>query len=326
MTATVLVTGANGFIGRALTAELARRGLRVRAAVRRPSAVRIVGADESVVVGEISGTTDWTEALRGVDCVVNLAALAHRIGADAASADYEAVNTHGATRLAIGVADARGVRRMIQMSSVAVTGSASSVPVNQSSMVSGSLTAYGRSKLLAESAIVNALSGTAADYCILRPPLVYGPGNPGNMARLLRLVESGRRLPLAGINNRRSFLYVGNLVTLIAETLDAAGASRRVFTVADREVVSTTELVELIASVSGRKLRLFHLPRSVLQWAGLLGDGAAWLTGRSFGIDSYSVDRLLGSLEVDSGAAEAALNWRPPFTLEQGLRLTLGSG
>lgn len=323
MTATILVTGATGFIGRHLIAGLTQRGYRVRAALRMPPAdAGTHGGADTVAVREIGPETDWSAALHGVDAVVHLAGVAHRIGPSSGSDDdYHRVNALGTARLAEAIALSGSVRRLVLISSIAVTGSQAAGPVSERTPPAPD-TPYGRSKLEAELAVERILTGTA-DWCALRPSLVYGPGNPGNMARLLKLVSLGIPLPLDDIPNRRSFLFVENLVDLIAMVLGAPEASRRVFAVADREVVSTTELIRLIGRTTGRPVRLFAAPQSLLRFLAHLGDGAARLSGRTVGLDTRALDRLLGSLVVDGSGVSQALGWQPPHSLEAGLRRTL---
>ena len=182
---------------------------------------------------------------------------------------------------------------------------------------------YGRSKRNAELAIQDILKETGPDWCIIRPTLVYGPGNPGNMLRLMRLTRSPVPLPFGGIRNRRSFLYVENLVDLITTALCHPAASRQVFNAADREVLSTAELVRLLARLSGRKIGLLPVPVWSLRALAKFGDAAGRVLGRSVGLDTYSVDRLVSSLEVDVSQLRSRLDWEPPFSTEEGLRRTL---
>jgi nucleoside-diphosphate-sugar epimerase len=185
---------------------------------------------------------------------------------------------------------------------------------------------YGRSKRKAELAIEKILADTRQDWSVVRPTLVYGPGNPGNMLRLMRLTRSPIPLPFGAIRNRRTFLYVENLVHLIKQVLSEPGASRQVFNVGDAEVLSTPELVRMLAGLSGRSIRLLPVPVWILRTMAKGGDVATGLLGRSVGLDSYSVERLASSLEVDISLARTRLNWKPPFSTEEGLRRTLSPG
>jgi len=166
------------------------------------------------------------------------------------------------------------------------------------------------------------LSGSRVEWCILRPVLVYGPGNPGNMARLLSLARSGVPLPLAGIRNRRSFVFVGSLADAIRDVAEARDASGRVFNVADDEAVSTPDLIRLLADAAGRRARLWEAPLWALRLAARCGDVAAGL-GLHTGLDSYSMRRLEASLAVSNQALKQAIGWRPQATLTEGIRATL---
>lgn len=316
----VLVTGAAGFIGRHLVPALQQEGYRVRAALR----VTASGPwDEVSLVGDIGPATHWDPALDQVDHVVHLAALAHRPPRDELRLReaYHRVNAEGTWRLAE-AARAAGVRRVVLLSSVAVTGSFASSPVHQETPPAPD-TPYGLSKAQAEEGLSRCLAEGRTDWCILRPPLVYGPGNPGNMARLLRLLRVPLPLPLGMIENRRSFCFVGNLTSATCAVLTAPAASRQVFLVADAEVVSTPELLRLLGKVSGYPVHLLRVPRGALAAAAAAGDLLGGLLQSNVGLDSHALGRLAGSLEVDASGLLRQLMWRPPYTLEEGLRLTI---
>jgi len=305
----IAVTGANGFIGRHVVSAFHSAGLRVRAVVRQAEGSdRFPPGVEQAWVSRIDGSTDWSAILDGVDAVVHLAGVAHRIGVAerAAREEYLAVNVAGTSRLAEAVVKA-GTRRLVFVSSIAVFGSSADRPVSEATPVAPD-SAYGQSKLEAEREVQRALAKGPGDWVIVRPPLVYGPGNPGNMARLLHLIGTGLPLPLAAVRNRRSFLYVENLADLLRTVVHAPAASCRSFVVADREVVSTTELLQLIGQVTGKRVRLFPLPMPLL---------------RALAAGSYSLERLIQTLVVDCSLAEETLGWVPSFSLAEGLRRTL---
>jgi nucleoside-diphosphate-sugar epimerase len=320
--ARVLVTGAGGFVGRHLVESLQRQGHQVVAGVRRAPGPSVSGV-EYVGLGDLS-STPWERVLPGVDVVVHLAALAHQIGpgAETRESEFMRINADGTVRLAKAIAAVPTVRRLVFMSSVAVLGRAGGGTLNDATPCEP-VTVYGKSKLAAEKAIREVLPTGSPDWCVLRPPLIYGPGNPGNMARLLRLVRTGLPLPLGGLRGQRSFLFVGNLVALIERVLEAPEAAREAFLVDDGVPVSTRDLVVKLAEMEGRRVRLVNVSPAVLRGAGVLGDVVQRLTRRSVGVDSYSVERLLGSLVVDSSRIRSVLGWSPPFSFEEGMRLTL---
>ncbi|HSM34906.1 MAG TPA: NAD-dependent epimerase/dehydratase family protein [Longimicrobiales bacterium] len=328
MTGRVLVTGANGFLGSALCRQLHASGVPVRGAVRN-AASPIPAGVEGLAVGELGDHTEWRAALDGVAVVVHTAGRAHRRGRKALDEEaFDRVNHRAVARLADQVADAGSVRRLVLVSSIAAVaaerergGPSAAGEVEGGEAVS---TPYGRSKLSAEAALAARLSAGLPDWCVLRPPLVYGPGNPGNMRRLLRMVRVLPVVPLGGIRNRRSFVYIDNLIDAIVTVATAPGASRRVFTVADDESVSTPELVRMLATAVGRQARLISVPDAVLFALARAGDLARAL-GLPAPITSEALERLRGTLVVRTEALRAATDWRPRVRLADGLRATVAA-
>ena len=303
----VLITGANGFVGRALCSHLADAGIAVRAAVRA-GAPDVVDA---VVVGEIGAATDWSPALEGVTHVVHLAGRAHvlRETAQDAEAAFRAVNLEGTRRLAEEAA-ARGVRRLVFVSSVKACAESTSGPPLTEQSTPHPEDAYGRSKLDAEQALLRIAGSTNLEVAILRPPLVYGPGVQANFLRLMQLVDRGVPLPLGSVRNRRSLVYRGNLASAIECCLTHPAAAGETFFVSDGEDVSTPELIRRLAVAIERPTRLWPMPVWLLR-------SAARLAGMN-----SQVGRLVGSLVVDGSKIRTVLGWNPPFNLDQGLRDT----
>jgi nucleoside-diphosphate-sugar epimerase len=304
---TVLVTGANGFIGRALCGVLAASGRRVRKAVRMP----VPGLPDAVVVGDIGPDTDWRTALEGVSGVVHLAARTHVLRETATDplAAYRKINVSGTERLARSAA-AGGIRRLVIVSSVKVSGERTEERPFTEDGAPRPEDAYGVSKWEAEQSLSRIAAETGLEVVALRPPLVYGPGVKGNFLRLMNLVARGVPLPLGAVDNRRSLIYTGNLAGAIVKALDAPQAAGRTYLVSDGEDVSTPDLVRGLARALGVKPRLLSLPLSAL-------DLGARLAGRR-----AEFVRLTSSLQVDSSRIRRELDWRPPFTLAQGLELT----
>ena len=302
-----LVTGANGFIGRILCEALGASGRKVRAAVRAPDP----GSPDAVATGDIGPDTDWRAALEGVRDVVHLAARTHVLRETAAHplAEYRRINVGGTEQLARAAA-ARGVRRLVFLSSVKVNGEQTGERPYAEDDAPRPEDAYGVSKWEAEQALSRVAAATGLEVVVLRPPLVYGPGVKGNFLRLMGLVARGAMLPLGAIANRRSLVYAGNLAAAILTALAAPQAAGRTYLVSDGEDVSTPELVRATARALGVRPRLVSTPPALLRFA-------AALAGRRA---EYA--RLAGSLQVDSSRMRRELAWRPAFTLAQGLAQT----
>jgi nucleoside-diphosphate-sugar epimerase len=258
------------------------------------------------------------EAVVGCDVVVHLAALAHQTGKAAAGrwAEFERVNVES-TRLLAKTVRSLGTRRLVFVSSVAAVCSQSDVSVDEQSLPRPD-SDYGRSKLDAEHRLQQELDGSGADWCILRPPLVYGPGNPGNMARLMGLIERGLPLPFASIRNRRSFIYIDNLVDALAIVICHPVQIRSTYFLNDGSDFSTPELTVALAAAAGRRIRLLPVPVGVLRLLGRLGD----VLGPNTGLDSYSVDRLVGSMPVNGEGFRSAFSWHPPVGSAEAIRIT----
>lgn len=323
----VLITGATGFVGHHLCPALKKAGFNLRAVfIESKPPAAWPGEMEWVKLDPIGAATDWYPALRGgVTHVVHLAAIAHRIAPKDQVDDsaYDEVNHLGTAQLARAVAQTPSVRRFFFMSSIGAVTSLSDEMVNEQTPCHPD-TAYGKSKLSAEQALRQIFSESQVDWCIFRPPLLYGPGNPGNMERLLRLLKLNVPLPLRSVRNRRSFLYVGNLVSAICVALEHPAAARKIFCVSDGEEMSTADLLRGLARASGQPVRLFPFPRSGLHLLGQIGSLVTRITGRSVGFDAPAIEKLCGSLPVDSSLFRQTCGWKPPFTIEEGLEATVG--
>src|SRR5688572_14848133 len=249
----VLVTGATGFIGRAVTAHLAACGYTVFG-TRRHGASSGSGA---VVWREIDDllSVDWGPLLEEVDFVVHLAALAHQIGKKTPPDAFDQINHVAVERLAEAIKHTKNVRRLLFVSSIGAVCSTSDSLITEQTPCNPD-SPYGLSKRAAEGAINRILKSSTADWCILRPTLVYGPENPGNMLRLVKLLRSGLPLPLGAVRNRRSLLYVGNLADAIKHCLEHPGASRETFNISDGQAFSTPELLIELSRASSSAVKL----------------------------------------------------------------------
>lgn len=332
----ILVTGANGFVGRALCGEAISRGFRIVCATR--AALRLEPSMENVVVGTIDANTDWSEALRGINVVIHLAARVHVMSDNSSDplAEFRRVNTAATVRLARSAA-AGGVKRLVYVSSIKVNGESNSIAPSpapsEHTLAQGERCGrkvgerdslrvfsesdapdpqdpYGISKWEAEQALHRVAEETGLEVAIVRPPLVYGAGVKGNFEQMLRVVESGVPLPLGSVRNQRDLIFVGNLVDALLACATHPAAAGKTYLVSDGESVSTPELLQCLAETMGVPSRVFPFPLALLKLAGKL-------TGKS-----AQLERLLGSLQVDSGKIRRELNWVPPFTLQEGLQET----
>jgi nucleoside-diphosphate-sugar epimerase len=311
---TISVTGATGFIGSALVA---------RFAVNQFNLLQVPRSSIAIL---------------GLQCVIHCAARAHIMRDEALDplTEYRRVNVQGTINLARQAA-VSGVKRFVFLSSVKVNGeSTDGLPCPLGARDDGKMSsrgvvrprggpftvgdeprpedAYGLSKWEAEQGLWQIASQTGMEVVVVRPPLVYGPGVKGNFARLLDLVRSGVPLPLAAVNNRRSFIGLDNLVDLLIRCVDHPKAAGQTLLVSDGQDLSTPELLRMIANAMRRPARLFPVPVPLLR-----------LAGRALGRVN-EVDRLVGSLQVDSSATRELLGWTPPVSVEEGIkRMVMGT-
>lgn len=305
----VLVTGAAGFVGAATCAYLAARGLRVRAASRAGLGPRAPKGVADVAVGEVGPGTDWRAALEGASAVVHLAGLAHRGGAAAADrAAFDHTNVEGTLRLAHAALEA-GVRRFVFVSSIGVHGHRSDRPLTEAD-APAPVEPYAHSKLEAERRLAALCEGAPMRPVVLRPALVYGPGCPGNLQRLMRLVATGLPLPFGSVTTRRAMVGIDPLVALIEACVHDPRAEGETFVAADVEAPTLRELIVTLAEGMGRRARLLPVPPGLLRTlAGLVGRAA-------------DIDRLTAPLRVDACKARRLLGWASPIAQREGLLRT----
>jgi len=308
----VVVTGASGFVGSSLSTSLAAAGFRVRAAVRAGTPAELPGCSgvERAILGDISARPGWSSVLTNVDCVVHCAARAHVMHETAgeALAAYRAVNVDGSRRLAEQAA-AAGVRRLVYLSSIKVNGEQTALGAPFSRLdTPAPQDTYGVSKSEAEQALWEVSAKTGLEVVVARPPLVYGSGVKGNLARLLKLVRLGLPLPLGALQNKRSLIGLDNLVDLLIRCVDHPEAAGQTFLVSDGEDLSTPDLIRHMAAAMNHSPRLFPAPVSLLRLAGgALGKRA-------------EIDRLVGSSQIDSSHTRQVLGWTPPLSVQEGIR------
>lgn len=328
----VLVTGATGFIGQALSLSCIKRGFQIQRAIRvnpeQFSNKKIKKSGKTgdfVCVGSIGSHTDWSNVLQDIDAVVHLAARVH-VMQDKSENPLEAfreVNSAGTDRLA-GEAAKAGVRRFVYLSSIKVNGENTGLRTENLGLSKSKAGAsfsesdvpnpqdpYAVSKWEAEQALYTIARETSMEVVIIRPPLVYGPGVKANFLKMMLWVHRGVPLPLGAINNKRSLVALDNLVDLITTCIDHPAAANQTFLVADGEDLSTTELLRRMGRALGKTARLLPLP----EWLLKIGFTAI---GKS-----DIAQRLCGSLQVDISKARNVLGWEPPVSVDEGLKKTV---
>jgi nucleoside-diphosphate-sugar epimerase len=308
-----LVTGANGFVGRAAVQSLAKKGHSVVAQTRKMPAVPWP-AELSIT----SCITDFDQphslhaALQGCDWVMHTAARVHQVHDTAPNPldVYRKVNALYTLALA-NAAAAHGVKRFVFLSSIKVNGDWTSKDHPfQADDASTPVDPYGISKHEAELGLREIAAQTGMQVVIVRPPLVYGPGVKANFLTMMRWLQRGIPLPLGAIHNQRSLVGLGNLVDLLEKCLIHPAAANQTFLASDGQDVSTTELLRALAQALQVKPRLIAVPQAVLE-------GGLKLLGRG-----DLAQRLCGNLTVDIAKTRDLLSWTPPFSLEHGLRST----
>jgi nucleoside-diphosphate-sugar epimerase len=306
----VLITGAGGFVGRALLVNLVDKGQHEVLAQTRQIATKPVAGAMYLPVGDLANQIHQDSARDRVHSVVHLAGRAHVLKDLSVDplAEFRLANVVGTLRLAKKAA-AMGVQRFVYVSSIGVNGSQTAIgkPFSESDNPNPH-TAYAVSKWEAEEGLLQIAAKTGLEVVIIRPPLVYGPNAPGNFGSLLRAVKGGWPLPLGTVHNQRSLVALDNLVDFIITCIDHPQAANQTFLISDGEDLSTTELVRRMAQAAGVPARLIPVPVWALQAVGrMLGKGDA-------------VQRLSGDLQIDSGKARKILAWEPKISVQEGLR------
>ena len=306
----VLVTGADGFVGRHMVSALTRAGWHVRCAQR---SVGPTSSTADIVTGlELGPSTNWKTALNGVQAVVHLAARAHRSkNTQQREKDlYFSINVEGTMQLARSAILA-GVQEFIFLSSIAVNGSTTDGqgPFTEHDCMAPN-TVYGRTKAAAEQHLLELAANGTMSITAIRAPMIYGAGAVGNFERLRLAVRAGLPLPFGLIKNRRAFLGIDNLTSFVQHRLSTRNSSQsEVFLLADNEQVSTPEFIRLLARASARPARLLRVPLPLLR-----------VPMNYLGL----TDALIGSLEMDVGKANAT-GWCCPLTLAEGLSRAVGA-
>ncbi|MBT3553138.1 MAG: NAD-dependent epimerase/dehydratase family protein [Rhodospirillaceae bacterium] len=311
----ILITGATGFVGRAVIAALRRDGHTLSGTTRQPDLGQGPGGIPLYRIGELGPDLDWSAAVAGAEVVVHLAARVHMMKERASKASgihlmaHLATNAEGTMRLAEAAAKA-GARRLVFMSTAKVMGEETKSRPFVEADKPAPEDAYSVSKFEAEQVLAEIAAETGMEVTILRPPLVYGPYVKGNFLSLLKLSQRAWPLPIAAIQNARSLISVGNLASAVAAAATHPNAAGETFLLSDGEDVSTPELFRRTAAALGRSSRQIAIPVPLLALSG-------WALGRG-----DTIKRLTQSLQLDSGKIQRLLEWEPQETLDQGLAST----
>ncbi|MGK8205222.1 UDP-glucose 4-epimerase family protein [Burkholderia cenocepacia] len=307
----LVVTGANGFVGRAVCRRALAAGHTVTALVRRPGEC-VEGVREWVHAEvDFDGLDAAWPADLGADCVIHLAARVHVMRDESPDPDaaFDATNVGGTLRLAEAVRN-HGVRRIVFASSIKAVGEGDGgIPLSEHASPDPQ-DAYGRSKLRAERQLADFGKTAGLDVVIVRPPLVYGPTVRANFLRMMDAIARGTPLPLGAVAARRSIVYVENLADALLQCAINPYAAGECFHVADDDAPSVTELLRMVGDALGKPARLVGVPPAALRVLGRLA-------GRS-----AAIDRLTGSLQLDTGRIRRVIGWHPPYTTRQGLEAT----
>lgn len=308
--AKILITGATGFIGRSLVPALLSEGHDVRCAVLQLDSTLQA---EQIVINNLEVHTDWTDALRNVEIVIHLAARVHIMKEYATSSldEYCKINSI-ATKNFVEQAVQNNVKRFIFLSTIKVHGefSQNNLPFSEDCRTQPE-DPYAKSKLYAEQFIQEICQNTRMEFVILRPPLVYGPYVKANFLRILQLVDKKWPLPFGSIYNKRTFIYIDNLVSAISAVVSEPSAANQVYLVADDCSWSLTQLVQTLSRKMNTKLFLIPIPVQILIFLFKL-----------CGLKNINT-RLFSSLEVSNEKIKSQLGWTPPVSSIDGLEKTV---
>jgi len=314
----IAITGSTGFVGRYLAATLVREGVEV-VGVARPGSGELPSGVARAPIIDLSDRTGLIRGFKRADAVVHLGARVHVLREtvpDPLEA-FRHVNVEG-TRTVMAAAAESGVRRLVYASTIKVFGEQSPRPWVETDSAAPT-EAYGRSKLEAEGVVLEEGARAGLDVSVLRLPLVYGPGVGANMLRLFRAVDRRLPIPIGGIRNRRSLLFVGNLAAAV-QLLLCTGRGQEVYHVTDLHDLSTPELVASVGAALGRSV---HLPKAPLALMRLVGQGGDLVNQViSVPFTTAALDRLTGSLSMDASKLVRVTGYSPPFTVTEGLAET----
>lgn len=319
----VLATGATGFIGRRLVESLCGEGLEVRAISRHASVGDLIRRCPSGSIVPLVADLTRTASLEGicanVEAVFHLAGYAHASDTNDRSAAliHRQVTVEG-TRLLLEQACRSGVGRFIFVSSVKAMGEGGEECLEET-VAASPVTEYGQAKLEAEQLVMAAGRDCGMHVCVLRLPMVYGPGVKGNLLHMIGAIDRGRFPPLSEVNNRRSMVHADDVVAALRLAMEHARAGGEIYLVTDGRAYSTRDIYVLICRALGRAIPSWTVPAATLRAAALTGDVIGRMRGRPFFFNSIALDKLLGSAWYSSDKIERELGFKPMHTFETAL-------
>lgn len=295
----ILITGAGGYIGSHLTVHLMNR-VCIRAVYRNSPMINL--DVDTFVVGDISGHTNWDGAFEDVETIVHLAALAH----ESVSNNLDAIDIITDVNVNASInffkqAEKAGVKRFIFVSSIGVIGNQTQeIPFDEDSECNP-IGAYACSKYEAEKLLMKLASESTTELVIVRPPLVFSPSAPGNIAKLSKIIKYCPILPFALVKNKKSFVSIENLVNFLELCIFNPDAAGQIFVISDDKVWSTKQLIQKLAELEGRNVYFIPIPVVILKMAFTL-----------IGKESMA-NQLFGNLLVSNKKARDLLYWKPIF-------------
>ncbi|MFC1551716.1 NAD-dependent epimerase/dehydratase family protein [Candidatus Latescibacterota bacterium] len=309
----VLVTGSNGFVGQAVCRQLAQKGYLVKAVIMKGTnnIYSSTNTISPIIINSIEPNTDWTDILDNIDTIVHLAARVHVMKENSFKSieEYRRINTESTINLVKNAIKMK-VRRIIFLSTVKVYG----INSQNRPFIETDLTypkdPYAQSKLEAEMKLFEIASHSALDVVVIRSPLVYGPGVKANFLRLMQFVNLGIPWPFGKLNNTRSYIYLENLADAIITCSNHSAAANQIFLVSDGHDMSTPELLRNLSISLGKISRMFNF------------NGSLFYKLCKLLRKTEQVNRLFGSLTVDTSKIRRELNWTPPYKVKEGLRET----
>lgn len=303
----VVVTGANGFVGRNLCEDLHKQGFQVAGALRRQSD-QPPKYPESVV-DDLFDNNRWVKILTGTDVVIHCAGIAHQSSGGSAieiAKKFDEVNRGGAVNIARIAAEC-AVQRFIFISSVGVYGHIPDDCAASEEFECNPREPYAISKLDAERELIALCQDSTMELVILRPPMIYGPLCPGNFSSLTKLVKTHLPIPLGSINSNRNYVAIENLMSLVAVICDQQEPANGIYNIGDSEETSLVDTIQLISEGLGIKNKLFKVPKVLIKTT-------AGIVRKS---EAYS--KLTESVRIDSEKARRDFKWTPPVSPTTGV-------